>query len=159
MMPKEFIQKVLIDEIGEIHEKYPYIAFASMTIGIEFLGKCLNEHDNWNYYNFGQPRLDFENSIKAFESFKNYVPLLVSHNLWDSLRNGFSHSFVPKDTISLSRKADGEYSHLHNINDHKINLRCEEFYIDFKNACEYVIKMESFNSEKMNRPLLYVPNN
>ena len=42
MKPKEFIQKVLIDEVDKIIEHHPYIAFSIMTIGIEFLGKCIN---------------------------------------------------------------------------------------------------------------------
>jgi hypothetical protein len=38
-----------------------------------------------------------------------------------------------------------------------INLNCEDFYEDFKTACEEVISMTIFNSNKMNLPLLYVP--
>lgn len=152
-MPKQFIQKVLIDEIGEIHKNYPYIAFASMTIGIEFLGKCLNTHEDWNKKN--RSKKDFQLAVNALNSFSKYKPLLRSHKLWDSMRNGFLHSFVPKESISLSRK--GEMAHMNKITDKKINLECEEFYKDFKMACEKVIEMNNFKSGKMNRALLYVP--
>jgi len=67
MTPKEFIQQVLIDEVGEIHLKYPYISFATMAIGIEFLGKCLNSHDDWNYYVSGVPKQDFERAINQLD--------------------------------------------------------------------------------------------
>ncbi len=155
MMPKDFIRVVLIKEVGEIHEKYPYIAFATMAIGIEFLGKCLNTHDDWNYYAKGVPKDDFELAINKLDSFTEYRPLLKTHNLWDSLRNGFTHSFVPKKTISLSSK--NEAPNFKNISETKINLRCEDFYIAFKKACEEILIIEKFDSEKMNRPLLYVP--
>ena len=43
LMPKEFIKKVLINNIGDIvHKEYYWLAFALMAIGIEFLGKCLH---------------------------------------------------------------------------------------------------------------------
>ncbi len=157
LTPKEFIQKVLIDNIGDIHLKYPYLAFAPMAIGIEFLGKALNSHEDWNYYASGVPRQDFELAINSLTSFQKYRPLLTSNKLWDALRNGFSHSFVPKGTLSLS--SGTETAHLVNVTPTKINLRCEDLYIDFKGACEEVIAMDltSFASGKMGRPLLSVP--
>ena len=153
LMPKEFIQIVLINEVGEIHLKYPYISFATMSIGIEFLGKCLNEFQDWNKKD--RSRIDFELAINGLNSLSSYRPLLTSHNLWDSLRNGFLHSFVPKNTICLSSKDEAE--HLRQVTATKINLRCEDFYIDFKGACEEVINMITFPSTKMDRPLLDIP--
>ena len=156
MTPQQFIQVVLIKEIGEIHLKYPYISFAAMAIGIEFLGKALNSHEDWNYYASGIPKRDFESAINSLNSFTRYRPLLTSHNLWDALRNGFSHSFVPKGTLTLSSK--NEAPHLYPMTPTKINLRCEDLYIDFKGACEEVLAMTTFPSGKMSRPLLSVPN-
>ena len=88
-------------------------------------------------------------------SFSDYRPLLTTHNLWDALRNGFSHSFVPKDTLTLSSK--NEAPHLHHMSATQINLRCENLYADFKSACEEVLAMTTFSSGKMSRPLLSVP--
>ena len=154
MTPKQFIQQVLIKEVGEIHQTHPYISFATMAIGIEFLGKCLNTHEDWNYYSSGVPRQDFERAINQLNSFSRYRVHLSTHNLWDALRNGFSHSFVPKNTLTLSSK--NEMGHLV-IHGSKVNLKCEDFYLDFKSACEEVIAMTSFPSNKMNLPLLHVP--
>lgn len=153
LTPKQFIELVLIKEVGEIHIKHPYISFATMAIGIEFLGKSLNAFEDWNQS--GRSKADFELAINSLNSFQRYRPLLVSHKLWDALRNGFSHSFVPKDTLTLSSKL--EAPHLHPMTQTSINLRCEDLYSDFKGACEEVIAMTTFPSGKMNRPLLSVP--
>jgi len=153
LTPKEFIQKVLINETGEIHEKYAYISFAVMAIGIEFLGKCINRYEDWNEPS--RSKKDFELAINNLDSFIRYRPLLTSNDLWTSLRNGFLHSFVPKDKISLSSK--DEAAHLVQISANQINLRCEDFYIDFKGACEQVLEKTDFLSSKMDRPLLRVP--
>ena len=125
-----------------------------MAIGIEFLGKCLNTHEDWNYYASGLPRQDFERAINQLNSFARYRNYLSTHNLWDALRNGFSHSFVPKNTLSLSSK--NEMGHLIEYGN-MVNLKCEDFYSDFKSACEEIIDMATFPSNKMNRPLLQVP--
>jgi len=154
MTPKQFIQHVLINEVGQIHSQHPYISFATMAIGIEFLGKCLNTYEDWNYYASGVPKQDFERAINQLNSFSRYRTYLSSHNLWDALRNGFSHSFVPKNTLSLS--SNGEMGHLIE-HGNKVNLKCEDFYSDFKSACEEVLAMISFQSNKMNLPLLQVP--
>lgn len=151
--PKQFIQNVLINEIGEIHMKYPYVSFAIMAIGIEFLGKCLNGVEDWN--KSGRCEKDFNLAINSLNSLSTYRPLLKSHALWDSLRNGFLHSFVPKNTIRLSSKSEAE--HLQNITSTQINIKCENFYEDFKGACEEVIKMTTFPSKKMGKPLLEIP--
>lgn len=152
MTPKEFIQQVLINEVGEIHLKYPYISFATIAIGIEFLGKCLSNEEDWN--KSGQSKIDFEYAINNLTSFTKYRPLLTSHGLWTSLRNGFLHSFVPKNTLTLSSK--DEMAHLIEHSG-KMNLKCEDMYLDFKSACEEVLSMTTFSSNKMELPLLFVP--
>ena len=153
MKPKEFIDTVLINEVGAIHLQYPYISFAMMAIGIEFLGKCLNNYESWN--ESGHSKKDFELAINSLNSFDKYRPLLTSHTLWTSLRNGFLHSFVPKNTLTLSSK--NETAHLVALTPTKINLRCEDLYEDFKGACQEVINMTNFQSNKMSLPLLEFP--
>ena len=66
----------------------------------------------------------------------------------------FLHSFVPKNTITLS--SGEEMPHLEEHGG-KINLKCENFYNDFKNACNEILLMTTFPSNKMGSPLLYVP--
>jgi hypothetical protein len=151
--PKQFIKTVLISEIGEIHLNHPYISFATMAIGIEFLGKCLNNLEDWNAP--GRSKVDFELAVNSLEALTPYRPYLTSHNLWDSLRNGFLHSFVPKNTITLSSKDEAD--HFQQISPTIINLKCENFYEDFKNACQEVHSMTTFPSLKMDQPLLHIP--
>lgn len=116
LTPQDFIQNVLIDQIEDIHKNHAYISFSLMAIGIEFLG---------------QSKIDFEYAINNLDSFKDYRPFLSTHFLWTSLRNGFLHSFVPKNTITLS--SGDEMPHLEEHNN-KVNLKCENFYNDFKNV-------------------------
>jgi uncharacterized protein involved in outer membrane biogenesis len=149
--PKEFIEQVLINEVGEIYENHPYIAFAIISIGIEFLGKCLNNKEDWNFK--GRSKTDFEFAINTLNSFSKYRNL--NYNLQDSLRNGFLHSFTPKENITLSSK--NQQSHLTVDLDDKLNLNCENFYLDFKNGCKEIISMNHFNSNKMDLPLIYIP--
>jgi hypothetical protein len=155
MQPNEFINVVFIHELKGIVQATPYISFLIITTGIEFLGKCLDlEAPHWNVKN--RAKVNFEYAINQLNAFENYRPFLESHRLWDSLRNGFSHSFVPKFTVTLSSKNEMPHLTIHHDNQ-RVNLRCEDFYTDFSNACIEVIKMDFPLENKMNRPLISVP--
>ena len=75
--------------------------------------------------------------------------------LYKDLRCGFAHSFVPMGKITLSSK--NELANLV-VNNGIINLKCEDFYDDFKNACLEIISMP-FNEtdNKMNLAFLQLP--
>ena len=161
LMPKDFIKIVLIDELGDMINSKPYLSFTLMAIGVEFLGKCMDvQQSDWN---LGGSETNFRRAINGLNSLKIYRdPILLKYKLWDSFRNGFAHSFVPKKTLSLSSK--NEMVHMNEYLDNgieKINLRCEDFYDHFKSACEEVIKTPFIDRRgvinKMNRPLLAVP--
>jgi hypothetical protein len=155
MTPKQFIKQVFINELNKIKDSNPYIAFAIMAIGIEFLGKCLDT-DNQNWNTPRKSKYHFELAIKKLSSLKIYKQYLNNYALWNSLRNGFAHSFVPKNTLSLSSKNERAHLSKHN-NGLTINLKCEDFYEDFKNACSEVIQKEFKNEDKMNKNLLSLP--
>ena len=107
--PKEFIQTVLINEIGELTDSHPYISFILMGIGIEFIGKCVDTSlTDWNVS--GRSKQDFENAIKAIPSLKKYEPYLASHQMYSSFRCGLAHAVSPKLQITLSSKQ--EMAHL-----------------------------------------------
>jgi hypothetical protein len=155
MKPKEFIEVVFINDLEEIASKSPYISFAIMATGIEFLGKCLDlEAEHWNER--GKSKINFEYAIKNLEAFEKYRSYMSVYKLWDSLRNGFSHSFVPKKPLTLSSRNELGHLVLHSA-PYRLNLRCEDFYVDFKNACLEVIEKEFEKGDKMNRELLDVP--
>ncbi len=49
MKPKEFIEVVLVNEMKDVVNRHPYLSFLLISVGIEFLGKCLLiNHQNWN---------------------------------------------------------------------------------------------------------------
>lgn len=154
MTPKQFIEVVFLNELKELSFTKAYISFAIMATGIEFLGKCLDaDAHHWNVT--GKSKVNFEYAINTLDSLTPYRQYLVSHRLWDSLRNGFSHSFVPKYPLTLSSK--NELSHLVIHSDNRLNLKCEDFYADFENACIEVLNMNFPEGNKMNKQLLSVP--
>jgi hypothetical protein len=156
LSPKDFIQQVFINEVGDLVDKHPYIAFMIMGIGIEFLGKCLENSDiDWNVT--GKSAASFNKAVKSLASLKKYEPYLAknSYYIYSSLRCGLAHAAKPKHQITLSSK--NEMSHLTIWGD-RLNLRCEDFYLDFKLACEEVISKTFPTSDKMNYGFLKIPN-
>lgn len=156
LSPKEFIKQVFIDEVEDLIEKHPYIAFMIMGIGIEFLGKCiLTEDSNWDVER--KSRRSFEEAVKTLRALQKYEPYLDQngHDLYGSLRCGLAHSARPKYKITLSSK--NEMPNLATSGD-RVNLKCEDFYADFKQACEEVIAMDFPDGDKMQEGFLTIPN-
>lgn len=151
--PKEFIKSFLIDEIGNTINDHPYMSFIIMGIGIEFLGKCIDSKlKDWN--KTGRSRADFESAIIKITPLKKYIPYLSSHDMYSSFRCGLAHAVSPKVEITLSSKR--EMGHLVK-NGKQINFKVEDFYQDFKLACEEVIAMHFTQDDKMNSDFLQVP--
>ena len=118
---RQFIQEYLIDDIGEVVKKHPYFAFLLISVGIEFIGKCQNDHD-WDDYKIISPHDNFENGLK-FKPLKAYA----NKNLYQDLRNGLAHALLIKNNLNLSDK---------NANN---SLSSDEFYDRFKEACKLVL--------------------
>jgi hypothetical protein len=153
LKPKEFIQSVLINEIGRMINDHPYISFIVMGIGVEFLGKCIDsELTDWNVPD--RSKHDFESAIKTIPNLKKYEPYLTTYKMYSSFRCGLVHAVSPKFKITLSSK--NELEHL-NQHDGRLNLKVEDFYQDFKGACEHVINIEYGTNDKMNSDFLEIP--
>lgn len=151
--PKQFIKQVFIDDLGKIINSQHYISFMVMSIGIEFLGKCLDiSTKKWNAR--GKSQKHFENAVNFLASLQSYRQYLKSHCLYESLRCGMAHSASPENQISLS--SGGEKPHLI-LTGTSLNLKCENFYKDFKAACEEVISMSFPPSDKMNNDFITIP--
>ncbi len=120
MKGNEFIETVLINEIGEVANQYPYLAFALMCIGIEFLGKCLHCKD---IHTCGESRDNFSDALEKYPSLNKYQSI---NNLYGCLRCGLLHAFLPKDGVILS----GDQNDLPNN-----VIGCKDFYNDFAIAC------------------------
>ncbi len=76
-------------------------------------------------------------------------------NLYGSFRCGLAHAVSPKSKITLSSK--GELGHLVIDEKGRLNLKIEDFYVDFKSACEFVIAKEFEDNNKMNQDFIEVP--
>lgn len=151
--PKEFIKIVLINELQLIVETRPYHSFLLIASGIEFLGKAIHpEHGDWDLKN--KSRQTFKFALKNIPSLKKYHSIENTYNLYDSLRCGMAHGFAPKGKVTLSCKE--QKPHLQE--DHgRINLKIEEFYRDFVEACQYVTNIDFPPKNKMNMGFLEVP--
>ena len=153
LTPKDFIQTVFIDELGQLVNSHPYISFITIGIGIEFLGKCIdtNEQD-WNKP--GNSGRHFKKTVNELTSLSKYRPFLNSHKLYKSFRCGLAHAAAPNYCVTLSSKNEsGNLTILNN----RLNLKIEDLYADFKNACLEVINRNFALTDKMNTPYLEVP--
>lgn len=157
LKPKEFIQQIFIDQLKLLVERHHYISFMVMSIGIEFLGKCLDTgSQNWNPKPRSRTDTEiFKSAITQLDSFVSYREYLDSHKLYDSLRCGLVHSASPKNKITLS--SGDEKPHLSVSNDGTLNFKCEPFFKDFKSACQEVINRNFPTYDKMNQDFIEVP--
>lgn len=135
MTQKEFIQQVLINQIGSVNKTDKYLSYILIVSGIELLGICVDEN---GFFESGHSGKRFRNIIENYfpDSYKIY-----NNNgeidLYSELRCGLLHSVLPKQKIGLSEIAHGS-KHL-SIQDGRLVLVAEDFYNDFKNACEIII--------------------
>jgi hypothetical protein len=165
MLPKEFIKVTFLEQYKEISYKYHFLSFALLSIGIEFLGKCINNESKWDIPRANgsrsRSRDDFELAISKL--MPKYIPYIYKGNsvdLYDSLRNGFNHILAPKSTIAVTNREESkEYgtTHLTLSSEGKLILVAEDFYDDFEIACNKVLAMNFLAGDKFNKPFLSVP--
>jgi len=150
---KEFIKTVYVNELSRMIPDFPYISFLVIGVGIELLGKCVDSGlATWNTPS--RSKCYFEKAIKEINSLSKYRQYLTSHKLYVAFRCGLAHSSKPDYMVTLSSKQ--ELAHLIERNG-RINLKIEDFYNDFKNACLEVVEQSYPASDKMNQPFLSVP--
>lgn len=118
---ESFIKEYLIKQIGEVKETHPYFAFLLMAAGIEFLGKCQNSLTDWQ---ITQPYgADFAKGLSLFP------PKYQNMDLYRKLRCGMAHAFVPDNGLYLADEKGQDSTVLY----------CDEFYNDFKDACNKIL--------------------
>lgn len=150
--PKQFIQEVLIDEIGDITKRHAYLSFGVICSGIEFLGRCISEK-SWDDRNNKTPFLNAITTLfpTQYHQYKD--------ELYSSLRCGLHHLMTPGKILITEKKNDpgnqwnkSNHPISHNGN---IILVIEYFYDDFVSACEMVVS-DQYTSSKMAKPLIKV---
>jgi len=139
MTQKEFINHVLINEIGDVVEHHKWLSFILICSGIEFLGGCLDQEEKaLNAKKRSAKR--FNNAIlKLFPS--KYHPFINNgkEGLYAQLRCGMNHVALPGLQIALSERN----STLENLSEwnNRTVIIAEDFYSDFKNACHTIMSM------------------
>lgn len=157
---KEYIRQVLIGEIGDVVNHHKWLSFGLITAGIEFLGKCLDVAD-LDMHKEGFSGRDFRKAVDQLfpAEYKQYNDLentkTFTYDLYTELRCGLNHSTLPKAKIALSERVHHKqlyisvdkslsaeiYAKKHlTVNGGVLILIAEDFFEDFKNACESVIK-------------------
>ena len=150
MKPKEFIQKTLIDGMKDIVFRHPYLSFALISLGIEFIGKCmLTDYQEWDF-----PK---DKAYEAFDTGNKMLsevdPRYKDVGLKEQLRNGLIHTLSPKSKISLSEVKAGD-KHFGIDTKGKTILVAEILYRDFVIMCERVISQKFSSDDKMNKEFL-----
>ena len=146
MYPKDFIKLVCINEIGDVVKHHPFLSFALLSIGIEFIGKCRMVGNTWDI----KPE-------KAFNSGKEILVEIDSRyeqlDLRTELRNGLTHTYLPKSKLALGEVRNGD-DHFGTSKTGRTILVAEILYRDFVKACHIILETQFPASDKMNRDFL-----
>lgn len=156
MTVKEFIEVTFLNQLGRLVNEYPYISFMVMGMGIEFLGKCINDGE---FDEGGVSRRRFEeavNNISAFEKYRHLVGKGTSFDLYDSFRCGLTHFASPKHPITLSSKSEMANLELHD-DGKRVNIKCEDFYADFCKAIYEIFELPGAVQSKLGSVFLEIP--
>src|SRR4030042_2626496 len=151
--PKQFIKEVLIDEIGDIIKKHPYLSFTLISSGIEFLGICLDKESKWT--DQGKSEKHFCNCIdKLFP--RKYQD--IKGRLFKELRCGLVHSQLSGDFKLTEVKNDpsGALKYENHLTENKNILVLDYLYFDFVQDCMKIISTTYDKTDKMNTPIIRV---
>ncbi len=139
----EFIKKTLIEDIEKIQQVhgYAYISFSLISQGIELLGSLI---DSYDFTEPNKSKKRFNNALKEFfpEKYKD-------KNLYDNLRCGLLHIFLPQKDLVLSEQKETILKNQKNLKKYKQKetgqevtlIIAEDFFNDFKYACNTVIAL------------------
>lgn len=128
---EDFIKKFLIEEIGEIKDEHPYMAFILMSSSIEFLGRYM--HNFITKYGVGEQCFNW--AVQELPSLKKCLKdvglNVAKDDLYGDFRCGLIHQFRLKTSkILLADK---------NATTDK-TIDCDKFYNAFKEACKEAMK-------------------
>jgi hypothetical protein len=168
MLPKRFINQVLIREMGAVVTKSAWLAFVSIGCGIEFLGKCIDTENPTDWNIEFQSAKNFRDAIHNLNAFKKYHHLNKCReltkkqcqdsghfDLYTEFRCAMAHSYAPNGKVTLSH-GSREMANLVE-NNGIVNFNIDELYQDFKAACEEIIAMNfSDPANKMNLPRIWI---
>ena len=106
----KFIEGTIKNSVKEMCGKNPYIGFGLISVGIEFLGACMDGNSlHSKEKELSQTR--FNNAIKELfpEPYHAYISETSQtrlHDLYSNLRCGMMHVFIPAKEIEIIQKAE-----------------------------------------------------
>lgn len=163
---ESFTKEVLIDQLGEMVMKHRllYLAVINITAGIEHLGAC---EDTLPFDTPGTAGDRFRLGVSAYLGKINpaYLPYNIkddAQELYKHLRCGLLHILKPKGSVfgilGRSDAVEAGYKHLQYVPSvDKVLIVVEDFYDDFKEACELMIsQLPSKNGSKFTDDFLPV---
>ncbi len=132
----DFIEKQIIPFHKNIYTKNEFLSFGIICSGIEFLGKCLDDENDFDYS-------DSENYFK--QALQELLPEYwkkSSQNgisLYKSLRCGLIHSVRPGDRIWLRDKNSAIHPHL-SIRNNNLHIIIDNLVVNFEEAGMEIVK-------------------
>lgn len=142
MSNEEFIQKILIEEIGEIKDKHPYLMCMLVSQGIEFLGKTVRPINNGSGWNENQnAKRDFQSAIKLFPSLRKYTEI----DIYQRIRCRFCEKMVTDDNMVSDDTAHSKGGGA--ADKGRVTVNLNDLYDDFKRACEDLLEMKNHSPE------------
>jgi hypothetical protein len=138
----EFVNQVLIKEMGEITHTHQYLSFGLISQGIELLGACFDQYEFHEKYHSADR---FNEGMKLFDQkYHNFANNNAKENLYSNLRCGMLHVILPTSEFALSQRGYG-YSNLQKAilsdGSYRYVLIAEDFYDDFNLACRELIRL------------------
>ena len=135
---QNYIKNNLLGEVEKLQASgFHYVSFIIISQAIEILGSFL---DSKPIRAQRQSRRRYRLAINNLFASK-YKRINRDDWLYDKLRNHLTHSFIPSSWIILSsRKSSEGRAHLESV-EGKIVFVSEDFFEDFKKACNKIISM------------------
>jgi len=139
MNQKEFIEVVILNQLGDIVKLHPYLSFPLMATSIELLGGCIDKSKR-GFNAGGGSEKRFNDAIKYLFPLKyhRFTDKSISNiDLYKGLRCGMNHLFLPNTGVALTELKSGN-SHL-SVKNRQLLLVAEELYKDLQEAGKIVI--------------------
>jgi len=143
---EDSVNALLLGELKSLiyeHKGSAFIKFVNITISIEYLGACLDNHD---FLEEGHSKERFDAAIiKLFN--KKYHPYAKSDNkyyLYEQFRCPFTHQLRPGKNIVVTHREESKKegtTHLEQTKCGELVLVLEDFYDDLESACKTLIKL------------------
>ena len=160
MTIKEFLERVVKKEIGEVIASHPYLGFVLTAVAVEFVGSLLGDCALTNN-KISAKR--FKEALECFSNAKDYEPSTnsVKYSLHADIRCGMAHVLSPGSKYFLGRQSEADQSgpqHLQII-EGRVYLIAERFHEDLCEVIDSLINGNLKNKLKrdLNQSLLSVP--